>query len=253
MSLAQQLLVRGLLAMFWKQPYNTSLTRWGTTLHDRFMLPWFLDRDLQTVIADLNQFGFDFESEWFAPHLEFRCPKMGEIRIDEMHLELRQAIEPWYVLGEEPGGGGTTRYVDSSIERLQVLITNLPHDHAICVNGIQIPLSESERSGTKVAGVRYRAWQPPSCLHPTIAVNTPLTFDIVNLAQNRSIAGCQYHIDEPGGINSPGFPVNALEAESRRAARFKSIGHTTGILEPRTIRQSDAFPLTLDMRWAHLS
>ncbi|MFK7818270.1 MAG: DUF2126 domain-containing protein [Planctomycetaceae bacterium] len=252
MSLAQQLLVRGLLAMFWKQPYHTNLTRWGTTLHDRFMLPWFLDRDLQKVIADLNQFGFAFEADWFAPHLEFRCPKMGEIQIDDTHLEVRQAMEPWYVLGEEPGGGGTARYVDSSVERLQVLVTNLPPNHAVCVNGVQIPLRESEQSGTHVAGVRYRAWQPPSCLQPTIPVNTPLTFDIVNLAQNRSIAGCQYHIDEPGGINSPGFPVNALEAESRRAARFKAIGHTPGVLEPKIIRQSDAFPFTLDLRWVHV-
>ncbi len=253
MSLAQQLLVRGLLAMFWKQPYHTSLTRWGTTLHDRFMLPWFLDRDLQKVISDLQQFGFAFESDWFAPHLEFRCPKMGEVKIDDVHVELRQAIEPWYVLGEEPGGSGTTRYVDSSVERLQVLATNLPNDHCVCVNGVRIALRESERSATQVAGVRYRAWQPPSCLQPTIPVNTPLTFDIVNLAQNRAIAGCRYHIDQPGGINPPGLPINALEAESRRTARFEPIGHTTGTMEPRTIHQSDAFPFTLDLRWVHLA
>lgn len=252
MSLAQQLLVRGLVAMFWQQPYHTRLTRWGTALHDRFMLPWFLQRDLGDVVADLKRFGFDFDSAWFAPHLEFRCPKIGELTFDDSHIELRQAIEPWYVLGEEPGGGGTTRYVDSSVERLQVLATNLNTErYAVAVNGIEIPLAETAAVGRHVAGVRYRAWQPPSCLHPTIPVNTPLVFDIVDRHQQTAVAGCRYHIDEPGGINPPGLPVNALEAESRRAARFEAMGHTTGRTELRTPQTSDAFPLTLDLRWVH--
>lgn len=252
MSLAQQLLVRGLVAMVWNKPYKTNLTRWGTSLHDRFMLPWFLERDLNQVVDDLNAYGFDFDASWFAPHLEFRCQKIGEYSLNDIQLELRQAIEPWYVLGEEPGGGGTARYVDSSVERLQVLVQNLQTDrYAVCVNGVEVPVRASGSASTHVAGIRYRAWQPPSCLHPTIPINTPLTFDIVDRHHSRAIGGCQYHIEEPGGINSPGLPINALEAESRRAARFVTMGHTVGTIEPRRVRQSDAFPFTLDLRWMH--
>ena len=252
MSLAQQLLVRGLVAMFWNQPYRTSLTRWGTALHDRFMLPWFLERDLREVVGELRAYGLDFEAEWFRPHLEFRCPKMGELNVDQIQLEFRQAIEPWYVLGEEPGGGGTARYVDSSVERLQVLTTNLQTErYALSINGIEVPLHASGMANRLVAGIRYRAWQPPSCLQPTIPVNTPLVIDIVDRKHCKSIGGCQYHIDEPGGINPPGLPVNALEAESRRATRFVPMGHTNGTIEPRQVAQSDAFPFTLDMRWMH--
>ena len=250
MSLAQQLLVRGLVAMFWNQPYKTRLTRWGTSLHDRFMLPWFLKRDLDIVVDDLKQFGFEFDTAWFAPHLEFRCQKMGEVLVDDIHLEFRQAIEPWYVLGEEPGGGGTARYVDSSVERLQVLATNLVSErYELCVNRVAIPMHATATSGVSVAGVRYRAWQPPSCLHPTITVDTPLIFDVVDKVHRRSIGGCQYHIDHPGGVNSAGLPVNALEAESRRAGRFMPFGHTTGTIDPGHPDPSDTLPLTLDLRW----
>lgn len=250
MSLAQQLLVRGLVAMFWDKPYTTKLTRWGTALHDRFMLPWFLERDLKSVITDLNDVGFEFDAAWFAPHLEFRCQKMGEIIVDDIHLEFRQAIEPWYVLGEEPGGGGTARYVDSSVERLQVLAKNLRSDrYEMCVNGVAIPMHATASAAISVAGLRYRAWQPPSCLHPTISVDTPLTFDVVDKSHRRSIGGCQYHIDHPGGVNSAGLPINALEAESRRAGRFMAFGHTTGTIDPQRPDPSDTLPLTLDLRW----
>lgn len=249
MSLAQQLLVRALVVLFWEKPYLARLVRWGTALHDRFMLPHHLRADLADVVRDLSGAGMNFELEWFEPHLDFRCPKIGEVTYDGIRLELRTAIEPWYVLGEEAGAGGTTRYVDSSLERLQVLVRGMePNRHTVVVNGRQVPLSPTGTPGEWVAGVRYRAWQPPSCLHPTIGVHTPLNFDLVDNWRNHSVGGCRYHVDHPGGLNPVAFPVNALEAECRRAARFIPHGHTPGPVHFRKESPSLEFPCTLDLR-----
>ncbi len=250
MSLAQQLLVRSLVTRFWEEPYNGKLIRWGTEIHDRFLLPHWLETDLAAVIEDLRESGIPFEKEWFAPHLEFRCQYIGEIQKGDIQLELRQAIEPWYVLGEEPAGGATARYVDSSLERLQVKVQGLTDQYTICCNGHQLPLTPTGRNGEFVAGVRYRAWQPPSCLHPTIPIDAPLTIDIVDLWNKRSIGGCQYHIEHPGGTNSSSYPVNALEAESRRASRFFTTAHTGGRIEPAPQIVSNEYPCTLDLRRA---
>ena len=183
--------------------------------------------------------------------MDFRLPKIGEIAYDGIHLEFRTAIEPWYVLGEEAGGGGTTRYVDSSLERLQVLARNLePNRYQVTVNGLQTPLAPTGSPGECVAGIRYRAWQPPSCLHPTIGVHTPLVFDIVDTWRNHSIGGCRYYVEHPGGLNPVSFPVNALEAECRRAARFIAHGHTPGPVEIRRETPSQEFPCTIDLRYA---
>ena len=250
MSLAQQLLVRALVAKFWEQPYLSGLVRWGTTLHDRFLLPHYLKKDLEDVLKDLKDSGLCFDPEWFAPHFEFRFPKIGEVNYDGVWMELRTGIEPWYVLGEEAGGGGTTRYVDSSVERLQILVRGLePNRHAVVVNGRVVPLTATGRSGEFVAGLRYRAWQPPSCLHPTIGVHTPLSFDIVDTWRDRSIGGCRYHVDHPGGLNPVAFPVNALEAECRRAARFIPFGHTAGRMSARKESLPMEHPCTLDLRF----
>jgi uncharacterized protein (DUF2126 family)/transglutaminase-like putative cysteine protease len=249
MSLTQQLLVRALIALFWERPYREKLTRWGTALHDRFMLPHFLWLDFRDVIRDLNGAGIAMREEWFVTHFEFRCPLIGEIVQDGVHLELRSAIEPWYVLGEEPGGGGATRYVDSSVERMQALVRGLNAERfAITCNGWRVPLQPTGTTGEFVAGVRYRAWQPPSCLHPTIPVNTPLVYDIFDIFNARSIGGCKYHVDHPGGVNPPVYPINALEAESRRAGRFFKIGHTPGTMAVREIPPLAEYPCTLDLR-----
>lgn len=249
MSLTQQLLVRALVTMFWELPYVQPLIHWGAAIHDRFMLPHHLAADLQDVLRDLQQAGFAFDPQWFAPHLEFRFPPIGSVRYDEIELELRQAIEPWYVLGEEAGGGGMTRYVDSSVERLQVKVKGCMNDrYAVTCNGYRVPLASTSEVGTWVAGVRYRAWQPPSCLHPTIPVHTPLIFDIVDLSAGRSIGGCRYHIDHPGGVNPPVYPINALEAESRRAARFFGMGHQPGTWPVKNIAWHPSTPSTLDLR-----
>lgn len=251
MSLTQQLLVRSLVAMFWQKPCLEKPVRWGTALHDRFMLPHFLKQDLKDVLRDLRTFGYEFQEEWFASHYEFRCPHIGDVSYDDVSMELRTAIEPWYVLGEEPGGGGMTRYVDSSVERLQIHLTGaIDKRHAVVCNGRVVPLHSTGRSGEYVAGVRYRAWQPPSCLHPTIPVHTPLAFDIVDTWQQRSLGGCRYHVDHPGGLNPRVYPVNALEAECRRAARFVRYGQTGGRFVVHPEAPSQQMPYTLDLRRA---
>lgn len=249
MSLVQQLLVRALTAWFWKQPYQGRLIRWGTALHDRWMMPHYLWLDMAEVVRDLRRAEFPIEFDWFLPHWEFRCPFVGEIARDGLRLEVRQALEPWYVLGEEPAGGGTTRFVDSSCERLQLKIFGRADERvAVACNGRKIPLQPTGVPGEYVGAVRFRSWQPASCLHPTIRAHTPLVFDLVDVAAGRSIAGCKYHIEHPGGINPNVFPVNALEAECRRAARFLPFGHTGGSVALRDEPPPTDFPCTLDLR-----
>ncbi|MDX1967808.1 MAG: transglutaminase family protein [Planctomycetaceae bacterium] len=249
MSLTQQLLVRALVCRFWEQPYLEPLVDWGTSLHDRFFLPHFIADDFHTVIEELKRAGFPFEHGWFAPHFEFRCPKIGEFTLDNTHVELRTALEPWYVLGEEPGGGGTTRYVDSSVERIEVKVQGMTSGrHVITCNGRRVPLHPTGTEGEFVAGVRFRAWQPPSCLHPTIGVNSPLVFDLLDTWLERSLGGCTYHVSHPGGRGYTTFPVNAYEAESRRASRFFKIGYTPGRFAVPPVELNRDYPLTLDMR-----
>jgi uncharacterized protein (DUF2126 family)/transglutaminase-like putative cysteine protease len=254
MSLAQQLLVRALVAWFWRQAYEEKPIRWGTRLHDLFMLPYFVDQDFNTVISDLRQAGYEIDGAWFAPHTEFRFPVYGRVCYQGVDVELRQAIEPWYVLGEEPGGGGTTRYVDSSLERLQVRVRGLVDEKfALTCNGQRLPVQSTGTHGEFVCGVRYRAWQPARCLHPTIPVHTPLIFDVVDLAAERSIGGCTYHVAHPGGRNYEKFPVNSNEAEARRMARFFPFGHTPGHVEVSPPMVNPEFPGTLDLRRSSVS
>jgi len=250
MALLQSLLIRALVAAFWKQPYKHGLVRWGTTLHDRFLLPHYVRQDFQDVMAYLAEAGYAVAAEWYAPQWEFRFPKIGSIAVGPVELELRQALEPWHVLGEEVSGGGTARSVDSSLDRVQVKASGLTEGrYAIVCNGRQVPLHPSGVPGEGVAGVRFRAWHPVTCLHPTIAVHAPLVFDILDLWNGRSIGGCTYHVVHPGGRAYTTRPVNAAEAESRRQERFQSFGHTPGAMAAPAEELNSNTPMTLDLRW----
>jgi uncharacterized protein (DUF2126 family) len=249
MSLVQQLLVRALVARFWERPYTTRLVRWGTMVHDRFFLPHFVWQDFQDVLHETAACGFPLRAAWFEPHFEFRFPAVGTLARDGIVLELRQAIEPWHVLGEEAGAGGTVRYVDSSLERMQALVRGMvPTRHALLCNGQPVPLHPTGTTGEAVAGVRYRGWQPPHCLHPTVPANTPLQFDLVDLWASRSIGRCTYYVAHPGGRHYEQRPVNASEAEARRGALFFAFGHSTDVSIPRPRKLDPEAPFTLDLR-----
>jgi uncharacterized protein (DUF2126 family)/transglutaminase-like putative cysteine protease len=275
MSLLQMLLLRALIAMFWKKPYKHKLVRWGTELHDKFMLPYYVQQDIREVVDDLNNAGYAFKFDWFNPFFEFRFIRYGTVHIKDIEMEIRMGIEPWHVLGEEMTSSGTARYVDSSLERIQITLKGLTDSRYILLcNGSRVPLRQTVVKGEYVCGIRYRAWQPPSALHPTIGVDTPLVFDLVDTWNSRSIGGCTYHVSHPGGRSYETFPVNSYEAESRRVSRFWDQGHTQGVIRPEPeststghyigeeghepaffdvppVEINQEYPCTLDLRHAH--
>ncbi len=236
MSLLQMLLLRALIAAFWKKPYTQKLVRWGTELHDKFMLPYYVRQDIKEVVDYLNDAGYPFRPEWFDSFFEFRFARYGTVKLQDIEMEIRMGIEPWHVLGEEMSSSGTARFVDSSVERVQVKLSGMNGSrYVLLCNGCRVPLKETETKGEYVCGVRYRAWQPPSALHPTVGVDSPLVFDIVDTWNSRSIGGCTYHVSHPGGRSYDTFPINSYEAESRRHTRFWDHGHTQETLRPRPL------------------
>jgi uncharacterized protein (DUF2126 family) len=249
MSLVQMLLLRSFIAWFWHTPYNKPLVPWGTELHDRFMLPHYVRSDLRDVCCDLQRAGFEFELAWLDAFFEFRFPHYGDIQLQDLSLELRLALEPWHVLGEEVTAQGTARFVDSSVERVQVKLTGATDQRfVVTCNGRRVPLRNTGTPTEYVAGVRYRAWHPPSALHPTIGTHAPLVFDVVDTWNNCSIGGCTYHVAHPGGRNYETFPVNAFEAEARRVTRFWHNGHSPGRMLAPQEEINPAYPYTLDLR-----
>jgi uncharacterized protein (DUF2126 family) len=271
MSLAQMLLLRTLIAWFWQEPYRHPLIHWGTALHDRFLLPHYVRSDFTEVIDQINQAGFNLRQEWFEPFMEFRFPVYGRVEYDNVRLELRMALEPWLVLGEESATQREARVVDSALERLQVTARGLDSErHILTCNGRRVPLHATTKTDEYVAGVRYKAWQAGFGLHPTIEIHAPVVFDLHDRKLGRSIGGCVYHVAHPGGLAYEKFPINAYEAETRRISRFWSWGHSSGattvpawlkqlqqygvetddpvLREPATEPVNPAFPCTLDLR-----
>jgi uncharacterized protein (DUF2126 family) len=250
MNLLQMLLVRALVCMFWKTPFDGGLIRWGNALHDRFMLPHFVSRDLTDVLGQLRRFGFDFEEDWFARHIEFRFPKVGSITAEGIELELRHGLEPWNVLAEETFSGRTVRSVDSSLERMQVKLLGVVAEarYAVSCNGRSVPLQPTGENGVAVAGIRYRARKLSATLHPTVPVHAPLVFDLIDRLKERSIGQCTYHVGPPDGRIYSGRPLNASEAEERRRERFQVSAPALTPMPAPEDETNPIFPMTLDMR-----
>ncbi len=249
MSAAQMLLMRAAIAAFWDRPYEQRVIRWGTRLHDEFMLPHYVEQDFRDVLEELSALGTPILPEWFAPHLEFRFPEIGGVTVQNMTLKLRHALEPWHVLGEEPSGGATARFVDSSVERVQASVEGwVDERYILACNGVEVPMNPTGMMGSYVAGIRFKAWQPPSALHPDIPAQVPLVFDVYDRWTGRSLGGLSYHVAHPGGRNYATFPVNANEAEARRRARFFPFGHTPGAMDVPRSKPRTEHPRTLDLR-----
>jgi uncharacterized protein (DUF2126 family) len=213
------------------------------------MLPHFLWADFTEVVGDLKAAGLPIELDWFNPHFEFRFPLIGEISSYGVNIELRQALEPWHVLGEESSAGGTARFVDNSLDRVQVKVQDGANGRfAVTCNRRGLPLSPTGTFGEKVAGVRYRTWLPASTLHPTIPAHVPLVFDVIDTWTGRSVSGCRYHATHPGGRAFDTAPINSYEAEGRRLARFEELGHSPGRPEIKAPEINPEYPLTLDLR-----
>ncbi|WP_020591331.1 DUF2126 domain-containing protein [Kiloniella laminariae] len=249
MSLLQNLLLRAAIALFWKQPYRNRLVRWGTRLHDKYMLPYYIHEDFNDVLATFKTGGFDFSPDWFVPFFAFRFPECGSSRIGDVQLSLTTALEPWPVMGEEPAGGGVSRSVDATVERLQVTATGIIEGrHIVTCNGRRVPLSPTGEAGKQVGGVRFKAWSQPSSLHPRLPIHAPLVFDIIDQLHQRSLGGCTYHVAHPGGRSYDSFPVNENEAEGRRLSRFEALGHTAGKIALPPEERNSEYPHTLDLR-----
>ncbi|MGO8998398.1 MAG: DUF2126 domain-containing protein [Polyangiaceae bacterium] len=249
MAVAEVALVRALVASFARTPYRAPLVRWGQGLHDRFLLPTWLWRDFEDVLAHLEQAGLAIPREAYRAFLEHRCPIVGALQARDVSLELRNAIEPWHVLGEEMSTTGTARFVDSSMERVEVRVEGLvPERHTVTVNGHALPLRATGVAGEHVGGVRFRAWAPPHSLHPHLGIHHPLRFDVVDTWAKRSLGACGYHVWHPEGRGYAAPPLTRFEASARRAQRFTIEGQSPYPVVARPASAHADAPYTLDLR-----
>ena len=253
MGLLQMLLIRALVCMFWKQPFEGGLMRWGTALHDRFMLPHFVQQRLCDVLESSARSGLRLRARsgslrrWSSV---FR--KIGSIAAEGVELELRHALEPWNVLAEETTSGGTVRTVDSSLERMQVKLSGFTAEsrYAVACNGRQVPLHAHRRAwGVRGGRPLSRARSYRLSLHPTIPVHAPLVFDIIDRWKSRSIGRCIYHVEPPNGRVYTTRPGNATEAKERRKERFQVADPPSGPAAVPAEEINPVFPMTLDLRW----
>jgi uncharacterized protein (DUF2126 family) len=246
---AQVGLVRSLVASFARKPYAGKLVRWGQVLHDRFLLPTWLWKDFEDVMAHLERADLPWPRDAYRAFLEQRCPVVGVLQAGDIRLELRNAIEPWNVLGEEVVAGGTARYVDSSVERVEARVEGLvPERHVVTVNGHALPMRSTGTAGEHVGGVRFRAWAPPHSLHPHLGIHHPLRIDVVDTWGKRSLGACAYHVWHPEGRAYDTPPLTRFEAAARRAQRFTIEG---AALRPAPVHAAPAHPdtpYTLDLR-----
>jgi uncharacterized protein (DUF2126 family) len=224
MGLVEMLLIRALVGMFWNRPFEGNLVRWGSALHDRFMLPHFVRRDFFEVLTQLRRSGYHFEERWFASHLEFRFPKIGSISAEGVELELRQALEPWNVLAEETTSSGTVRSVDSSLERIQVKVSGFAAEsrYVVACNGRRVPLHPTGELGETVAGVRFRARRLWAALHPTIPVHAPLVFELIDRWKEQSVGRCTYYAGPPGTGVWNAFKSQAMRSVGWRCQRKRA-------------------------------
>ncbi|HEY0189802.1 MAG TPA: transglutaminase family protein [Kofleriaceae bacterium] len=249
MLAAQAILVRGVLAALVAAPYKHKLARWGSELHDRFLLPYFLWRDFEDVLAHLAAHGVALPVEAYRPFVELRCPLAGTIEVGAARVEVRNAIEPWHVLGEEATAAGTARYVDSSVERLELRAIGLDTErYAVAVNQVLVPLRPGAGRDVRVAGVRFRAWCPPHALHPHLGIHHPLHIDVIDSWAQRGVAGAAYHVWHPEGRAFDAPPLTRVEADARRTRRFTLDGPSPFPLRLRKAAPHPEQPYTLDLR-----
>jgi uncharacterized protein (DUF2126 family)/transglutaminase-like putative cysteine protease len=249
MSVTQQLMVVALILAFWKEPYAQQLTPWGPALRDKWLMPFYLQQDFREVLRYLSGAGYKFSEALFVPFFEFRFPLYGTYRYEGIEFDLRMALEPWNVLGEETLSGNISRSVDSSVERVQLSVRNLDQTQfAVTCNGYLVPFHHDAAENLCVGAVVFKAWAPPFSLHPTIGVHAPLNFSIYDKKRRKYVAGFSYHVSHPGGRSYDTFPVNSYEAESRRLSRFQEQAEYPS--KPPESLYTDEYPHTLDLRLA---
>jgi uncharacterized protein (DUF2126 family) len=249
MGTAQMALVRALIAAFAEEPYRGDLVRWGQALHDRFLLPYWMWRDFEDVLGFLESRGLALPAAAYRPFVELRCPVAGSLQAGDVFLEVRNALEPWPVLGEQMTASGTSRFVDSSVERIEVRVEGLvPERHRILVNGHALPLHPTPTKGEYVAGVRFRAWAPPQSLQAHLGIHHPIHFDVLDTWGKRSLGACAYHVWHPEGRAYDTPPLTRFEATARRAQRFTQAGPLAWPVEAVPAAPHPDTPHTLDLR-----